>query len=267
MFESEIIADPLPGNDAVRENEVHVWRVALDWRPENLHALRQIISPDERERMDRFYLEPDRRRYLVGRGVLRKLLGRCLGVNPDKLRFDYGAYEKPSLAADLAHSRLQFSVSHSAELVLIAVALGRAIGVDVERIRTDIAVGNIASRFFSAREQSTLAHLSAERQHEAFFACWTRKEAYIKARGDGLNLPLDEFDVNFLPGRAARLVETRHDPAEARRWTLRELDAGDGYKAALAVEGEGWALKCWQWPAEMPYRTNPPSTWKTWPVI
>ncbi len=183
------------------------------------------------------------------------------------MRFAYSAYEKPALAADFAHSRLQFSVSHSGELVLVAVALGRAVGVDVERIRTDIAVGQIATRFFSAHEQDALARLAADRQHEAFFACWARKEAYIKARGDGLNLPLDSFDVEFLPGRPARLVETRHDPAEARRWTLQELDAGEGYQAALAVEGEGWKLKCWQWPAELPYRTSPPSTWKTWPVM
>jgi 4'-phosphopantetheinyl transferase len=266
MFESEIKADRPSGNDVLRENEVHVWRVALDRGWEDLHALRQVLSPDERERMDRFYLEPDRRRYLVGRAVLRKLLGRSLEISPDTLRFTYSAYGRPALAADFAHTRLQFSVSHSGDLVLIAVALGRAVGVDVERIRTDIAVDEIAARFFSAHEQRTLARLAAGRQREAFFACWTRKEAYIKARGDGLNLPLDAFDVEFLPGRTARLVETRHDPGEARRWTLQELEVGEGYKAAVAVEGEG-ELKCWQWPAQMRYRTSPPSIWKTWPVM
>jgi 4'-phosphopantetheinyl transferase len=259
MFETQIIADPPPGSEAVKENEVHVWRIALDWRSEDLLALRQVLSADERERMDRFYFEADRRRYLIGRGILRTLLGRRLDISPDKVRFDYSTFAKPAPAADLAHSRLQFSVSHSGELVLIALADGRAVGIDVERIRTDIAVGKIAARFFSPGERDALAEFAADRQHDAFFACWTRKEAYMKARGDGLHLPLDAFDVEFLPGRAARLLETRHDPDDAQRWTLHELDVGEGYKAALAVEGEG-TPKCWQWPAGLSYSTSPPST-------
>jgi 4'-phosphopantetheinyl transferase len=219
--------------------------------------LRQVLSPDEQERSNRFHFEPDRRRYLIGRGVLKILLGRRLETNPETLRFDYNAYGKPALAADLAHSRLQFNLSHSGELVLVAITLDRAIGVDVERIRTDVPAGQIAARFFSANEQSAFATCAASMQHDAFFACWTRKEAYLKARGDGLNLPLDQFDVEFLPGRAPRLVETRHDPGDAGRWSLRELPVSRDYKAALAVEGEGCHLKCWCWPAERPHFPSP----------
>jgi 4'-phosphopantetheinyl transferase len=121
-------------------------------------------------------------------------------------------------------------------------------GVDVEREREDMATAEIAARFFSPLECSTLAALPAAKQCEAFFSCWTRKEAYLKARGDGLSLPLDQFDVAFAPGEEPRLINTRHDPAEAQRWKLMTLQVGHGHAAALAVEGTDWKLKCWDWP-------------------
>jgi 4'-phosphopantetheinyl transferase len=231
------------------EDEVHVWRAMLDWPAEAIAALEPVLSPDERERVRRFHFERDRRCHLIARGLLRTLLGRYLGMAPDELRFDYSPFGKPSLATGLATRPLQFNVSHAGELVLIAVAAGRTLGIDVEHIRTDIAVGEIAERFFSAHERDALATLPGDLQQQAFYDCWTRKEAYIKAVGDGLSLPLDQFDVAFLPGEPARLLATRPDPAEARRWSLRELQVADGYKAALAVEGAGWTLKCWDWPA------------------
>jgi 4'-phosphopantetheinyl transferase len=261
MFGSETVAPSR--NASVREDEVHIWCITIDRRAHELRAWRRVLSDDECARMDRFQFEADRRRYLVGRAVLRTLLGRRLGIGPGAVRFSYSAYEQPLLAADLAASRLQFSVSHSGELVLVALTQGRAVGVDVERIRTDLAVDKIATRFFSPRERDILAAVPATRQHDAFFACWTRKEAYIKARGDGLNLPLDAFDVDFLPGQPVRLAETRHDPGEAARWTLHDLDIGEGYKAALALEGEGTPT-CWQWPVDSPGRANPPPRWKIW---
>jgi 4'-phosphopantetheinyl transferase len=231
------------------KDEVHVWRSTLDWSAEATAALEPVLSPDERERVRRFHFERDRRCHLIARGLLRTLLGRYVGMAPDALRFDYSPFGKPSLAASLMTRALQFNVSHAGELLLIAVAAGRTLGIDVEHIRTDIAVGEIAARFFSAHERDALATLPGDLQQQAFYDCWTRKEAYIKAVGDGLSLPLDQFDVAFLPGEPARLLATRPDPAEARRWSLRELQVADGYKAALAVEGVGWTLKCWDWPA------------------
>jgi 4'-phosphopantetheinyl transferase len=163
------------------------------------------------------------------------------------LQFQYGEFGKPSLAGAL-HPPVQFNVSHSGDLVLIALGRGGALGVDIERMRMDVAAHQIAARFFSARERGDLATVEADMQHAAFFACWTRKEAYLKARGDGLSLPLEQFDVSFLPGDEARLIQTRHDPAEVYRWTLHPLEGGCGYKAALAVEGVNWKLKCWDCP-------------------
>jgi 4'-phosphopantetheinyl transferase len=236
------------GSYLLPANEVHVWRATLEMSASDVAKLWQVLSPDERERADRFHFEADRRRCVIGRGLLRLLLGRISDEPARQLRFEYDKYGKPSLIAERA-SPLQFNLSHSGEVVLIAIAVGRAIGIDVERIRADVATDRIAENYFSENECKTLASLAAHMQCEAFFACWTRKEAYLKARGDGLSLPLDQFDVSLRPDEEPRLLETRHDPADARRWTLRALDAGRGYAAALAVEGSDWKLKCWDWSA------------------
>ena len=170
------------------------------------------------------------------------LLGRYLGVPPETLSFDYGPFGKPRLTG--LKTPLQFNASHSGHILLIAIMLDRAIGIDVERIRSNLSVLDIAERFFSPLERAALAALPETLRTNAFFDCWTRKEAYIKARGEGLSLPLNGFDVSFLPGEPAQLLATRPDAAEASRWRLRELDVADGYKAALAVEGAQWRLKC-----------------------
>jgi 4'-phosphopantetheinyl transferase len=229
-------------------DEVHVWRTTLDMPESGVAKLRQILSPDERERADRFHHEVDRRRCMIGRGSLRLLLGHILDSPADQPRFEYNEFGKPSLIVG-QELPLQFNLSHSGELILIAVTVGRSLGIDVERIRTDLAPEILAAQVFSQSEQKSLASLSVHMQYEAFFACWTRKEAYLKGRGEGLSLPLDEFDISFLPDEEPRLLETRHDPAEAGRWTLRALDPGPGYVAALAVEGSDWRLKCWDWPS------------------
>jgi 4'-phosphopantetheinyl transferase len=164
------------------------------------------------------------------------------------VQFQYNEFGKPLLAGGL-HPPVQFNVSHSGDLVLVALSRGRAVGVDVEYMRMDIATEEIAARFFSAAECSALATVAPALRYAAFFACWTRKEAYLKARGDGLSLVLSQFDVSLLPGDEARLLATRHDATEVHRWNLRALDGGDGYQAALAVEGGSWKLKCWNWQA------------------
>jgi 4'-phosphopantetheinyl transferase len=241
---------PAPSRPPWPDGEVHVWRATLHAPAKSFAEFGQCLSPDERQRYDRFRFERDRKRYLVGRGLLRALLGCYLDMTPDQLRFDYTSFGKPHLALGSARQELQFNLSHSGELLLIAVAAGRALGIDVEQVRADIDAGAIAARYFSANEQAALAELAGTEQIDAFFDCWTRKEAYIKAKGDGLSLPLDQFDVSLKPSQAARLLGTRPDPAEAHRWHLAELDVAGGYKAALAVEGTGWTLKCWDWQSE-----------------
>ena len=237
---------------AMAKDQVHVWRATLDWPQERAARLLQWLSTDERERLERFRSGRDRRRYLVGRGLLRTVIGRYLSLSPGVLRFDTTAAGKPRLAPGVAPRPLQFNLSHSGDLVLIALASGRALGVDVEQVRADIELAETAARFFSPTEQQALAALSGARQIDAFFDCWVRKEAYVKARGEGLSLPLEQFDVSLLPGEPAQLIGTRPDPAEASRWRLTALDAGEGYRAALAVEGEGWMLQQWDWAGAYP---------------
>jgi len=239
--------DGFIGDYALLEDEVHVWRTGLDMAAVDLAKLQRILSPDEQERAERFRFEADQRRAVIARGYLRLLLGEILDLPANRLQFEYDEFGKPRLNPTQGVP-LQFNVSHSGDLILIAITVGRAVGVDVERIRTDVDVDGLAARFFSASERKTLASLAGPGRYEAFFTCWTRKEAYLKAREVGLALPLDQFDVSFLPDEEPRLLATRHDPPDAQWWGLRALVLSSDYVAALAAQGSNWKLKCWDWP-------------------
>lgn len=230
--------------------EVHVWRASLDHTPLQIEILRRSLAADEEARAGRFHFEKDRAHFVAARGVLRDILGCYLKREPECLSFRYGSHGKPALAGYLDGEGIRFSVSHSHGMALYAVAREREVGVDLERVRPDLAVGEIAERFFSRWEVATLRALPAELQRQAFFRCWTRKEAYIKARGEGLSLPLEQFDVSLAPGKPAALLGTRPDPSEASRWSLQELCPVHGYVAALAVEAHGWRLSRLRWPGD-----------------
>ena len=236
-----------PESLALELNEVHVWRAPLDAGENTLERLERSLSPDERERAQRFVFQKDRRRFIVARAVLRVLLGRYLNQEPDRIRFVYGPEGKPALAETAAGS-VRFNLSHSEALALYAFTRGREVGIDLEWINPRVAFEELAERFFTPGEASTLRALPDHAREPAFFACWTRKEAYMKAIGKGLSLPTQDFEVTLAPGEPAALISTRHDPDQAMRWSLLELDAGPGFAAALAVEGSGWSLKRWQWP-------------------
>ena len=229
-------------------DEVHVWRAALDQTPSQMQSFLHNLAADEQARAERFYFKRDREHFIVARGVLRTILGCYLNRMPECLSFCYSSHGKPALAGESDGEAICFNVSHSHGVALYAVTRGREVGIDLERIRFDVAVAEIAERFFSRREVAMLRALPTEVQRQAFFRCWTRKEAYIKARGEGLSLPLDQFDVSLAPGEPAAVLGTQRDPSEASRWSLQELTPAPGYVAALAVEGHGWRLACWQWP-------------------
>jgi len=207
--------------------EVHVWRAWLDVSAGLLGQLEASLSPDERERAARFRFVKDRDRFVAARGILRDILARYLGANAAALRFRYEAAGKPALADS---SELRFNASHSHGLALYAVATERDVGIDIELIRPRVAEEKIAERFFRPAEAASLRTLPKEKQAEAFFRIWTRKEAYIKAVGTGLSMPLDSFD-----------------PAEVPGWEVRDLDPDPRYRAALAVEGEGWSVREFAW--------------------
>lgn len=191
-----------------------------------------LLSPDERARADRFHFERDRNRFIVGRAVLRQLLGRLVTRPPGSLSFRYGEQGKPALEDN---EGWHFNVSHSNDRLLIGVALGTAVGVDIEWQRSDAEVKKFASRYFSLEEQESLHALSKDELTKAFFRCWTRKEAYIKARGDGLSLPLDHFHVSIDDGPGVELA-SRYDPEGTAQWTIHCLGEADGYVSALALQ-------------------------------
>lgn len=234
-----------PAVTALGEGEVHVWRASLRGDASGVEAFRKILDADELGRADRFHFERDRVRFVIARGVLRSILARYLRRPPGQVRFGYSPYGKPSLAD--AGGDLSFNVSHSNEVALYAFARGRDVGVDVEFIREDFAGMEIAGRFFSAREVAALRRLPAGLRTHAFFNCWTRKEAYIKARGEGLSHPLDCFAVSLAPGEPAAILSTEGDPSELSRWSLHELRPGPGYVAALALRGAPARISLWQW--------------------
>ncbi len=212
-----------------------------------LARLTQLLPAEERERAARFYFQRDRNHFAAARGILRSLLGQYLNLAPGRLCFGYSPYGKPALAAAAGEPPLRFNLSHSHGLALIAVTRGREIGVDVEWIRPDFATEEIAGRFFAPAEVKVMRALPPALQAEAFFNCWTRKEAFIKAHGLGLSLPLNQFEVSLAPGEPAALLSTQFDPPAAARWRLCALEPGKGFAAALAVEGHGWELKGWEW--------------------
>ena len=229
-------------------NAVHVWRANLDQSPSQIGLLQNSLDDDERSRADRFYFSRDRERFIVARGILRAILGRYSNRAPNSVSFRYSNHGKPALVSESDPDAIRFNLSHSHGEALYAVSRGREIGVDLEFIRGDLETEQIAERFFSHTEIETLRALPLSLRRHAFFLCWTRKEAYIKARGEGLSLPLDQFDVSLIPGEPAALLSAQSGSVEALRWSLWNLTPASGYAAALATEGRDWTLSCWQWP-------------------
>ena len=219
-------------------DDIHVWQAALDANGQNLGQLESTLSPEEKARADRFHFAKDRNRFLVARGLLRKLLGRYLHQAPADLEFSYEEYGKPFLSGRDAPSALCFNLSHSSGLIVYAFAKGRNLGIDVEHVHPESAGEDIAKRYFSAREVSDLQALPPEARVEGFFHCWTRKEAYLKATGMGLQIPLDSFSVSLLPGQPAQF----HGGVESR-WHMAAYHPAEGYVAAVVYDGAPCSIK------------------------
>jgi 4'-phosphopantetheinyl transferase len=236
-----------PRRLAAPEHDVDVWRACLDVTVSELWRLEQTLSSDERRRAERFRVRRHRNRFVAARGLLRDVLSRYLGSRPEHVSFSYGAQGKPALSSAADHAPLAFNLAHSGALALVAVTARGSVGVDVERIRTGVDCARIGAQFFSARENRTLRSLPRGLRDEAFFTCWTRKEAYVKARGCGLSLPLDAFDVSLAAGSAAQLLGASTSADEIRGWWFRDCSPGDGYVGAVAGDGPAERLRCWQW--------------------
>jgi 4'-phosphopantetheinyl transferase len=239
---------PLPPQFFLADEAVHVIRATLDRDDAEVGRFKGLLSPDEQARANRFHFDRDRRRFIVGRGILRSLLGQYLQRDPALIQFDYGAHGKPRLGQAMAAPDVRFNLAHSQALALIAFSRGRELGVDIEAVRPISDADRVAERYFSPNERQRFRDLPQAQKLEAFYSCWTRKEAFIKAIGDGLSYPLDQFDVSLVPGEDARLLAISGDEREAGLWSLRDLRPGPDFIAALAIRDHGWSMSCWHWP-------------------
>ena len=223
-------------NDSrIISDQAQVWTVNLKENVAAVVELRKLLSMDEIARADKFRFESGRNEFTITRGVLRTLLGVALTVPPQELSFSYSSHGKPLLAGEF-EGTIELNVSHSDGMAVVSFARNHRLGVDVEKVRLDFEHRRIAERFFSENERKQLRGFAASEIPYAFFRCWTRKEAFIKAIGEGLSHPLSQFDVDLHSGQVARLLNTRPDPAEASRWTLFDIPVPAGYVAALAME-------------------------------
>jgi len=233
--------------DELGMNEAHVWMASLDQPADMVAKLSSLLSQDECQRAERFRRPADRRRFIAGRGILREIVSAYLALAPDEARFVYNKYGKPFISDDQNRGALSFNLSHSNGMALYAVARGRRVGVDIEYVREDFATLEVAERFFSKAEFEALKAAPIDQRVRAFFNCWSRKESYIKAIGMGVSYPLDGFTVSLVPDAAPALLKVDADATEAARWKMYELDAGEGYAAALIVENPPVRLRRFQW--------------------
>jgi 4'-phosphopantetheinyl transferase len=226
--------------------EIHIWRASLATDQAILRNLESKLTEDEKARAARFVFARDRKRFIAARGILRDLLGRYLQCAPQTIEFVYGPRGKPAVVSRGSQPAIGFNLSHSHALAVIAFGRGREIGIDIELIRPEFAGEEIAKRYFSAKEIDELGRLPAELRTEGFFTCWTRKEAYIKARGDGLHIALDSFDVLLSPGSRATLSS-----ADESRWSIESfvpsLSSEPTYAGAVVAEGRDWTARYFEW--------------------
>lgn len=232
-----------PDTISILARDVHVWRLSLEVERTALDHLWSILTPDEQARANRFRFSKDRTRFIAARAQMRSILGLYAHEEPSELEISYAPQGKPYLP----HRDLRFNMSHSGRLGLIAVADRREVGVDLEHLRSKTDHESIATRFFAPAEVARLRAVPEGMRREAFLACWTRKEAYIKAKGGGLSIPLDQFEVSLDSVGPSRLLNVRWDQRETARWSLIGLTPGAGYIGALCVEGQEPLVRCWQW--------------------
>jgi 4'-phosphopantetheinyl transferase len=227
------------------DNDIHVWKTNLKRDDHFIQYLLKILSEDERIRAERFFQKKDQISFIVSRGMRRIILSYYLNEEPSEFRFEYSQYGKPSLAT--AEGSLNFNLSHSSGLAVYAITRHQKIGIDVERIISNFPCEETAERFFSQRENKELQEIEAGKPTEhAFFTCWTRKEAYIKARGEGLSMPLDQFDVSVSPHKPAKLLANRINSRDIARWNLMDIVLYPGFVSTLAVEGDSLRLSFWE---------------------
>lgn len=235
-----------PSDLALPNDEIHVWRASLNVFGENLRYLQNILSQDELRRARHSRFEKNRKRFILARGLLRIILSRYVHIAPDELRFTYNRYGKPAMDSMAGQKTLRFNLSHSGDWILYAIRQEQEVGIDIERIR-NIRATWLAESIFSVREYAVFRSLPEHLRQQAFFTCWTRKEAFVKGIGQGLSYPLNQFSVSMIPGEPAKLLNCPDYGRQTQSWDLTELTLDARYVAALAFEGCSSNFRCFQW--------------------
>ncbi len=231
----------------IKPKDIHVWYADMNIDKDKQAHYFNLLAPDEKERASKFYFEKDRRKYIVARGILRMLSGSYLKEDPKEVQFVYNEYGKP---AYLNYPNIKFNISHSGEMVVLGFVLDYEFGIDVEIIKNDFDILDIAQNFFSTKEIAALEKLPETIQNHAFFRCWTRKESFIKAKGSGLSFPLDKFTVSLDHDENAGLLETIWDVSEKDTWNVFSFIPAKGYIAALVAKGNVQSVIYTDWDAE-----------------
>jgi 4'-phosphopantetheinyl transferase len=232
---------PAPEQLELQDGVVHIWRVDLMRSFADFEQLRTLLSAPEQTRLAKFHFSRDQQRFGIARASLRKILASYFAADPKSLEIATTQFGKPYLSQP-EYASLSFNVSHSGDLALVGVTLNRAIGVDLEEISRTIQPMQIATQFFSAQEQAALLKYRGDAQRQAFFRCWTRKEAYSKATGRGLQISLNQFSVSI---DAEPEVTLEHHEPQEQQWTVYGIEPQRGYVGALAVEGALQSIHYW----------------------
>jgi len=238
----DTVWEPASHKPFLTDGDIHIWRAPLDMSQAPRSLLAAWLAADESTRAARFHFQQDRDRFIAARGWLRMIAGRYLDMMPTAVDFAYSRYGKPAIRECVETVALRFNLAHAGDLALYAFTLRRDVGIDIEVIDPQFFSEAIARQFFSPREVTALLEFPVSERPHAFFDCWTRKEAFIKAQGMGLSLPLNQFEVSLEHDQPA-LLHTAWDPSEAGRWSLINIDPAPGYSAALAVRDGQYAVK------------------------
>jgi 4'-phosphopantetheinyl transferase len=236
-----------------RDGTIDIWRANLTLPPGELSRISSCLNSEELQRAARFRFQCDRDRFLASRGLLRHILASYLNRSPRKIHFGYAAQGKPFLPE---YPELRFNLSHAADRMIVGVTRGRELGLDVESLFSETVMNEVRDRVLSYPERLVFERLDASQRREWFVRLWTRKEAYIKADGRGMSLPLDHIDVSTRLGRVRLLGQSPGEWSHSPEWTIRAIPVGSGYRASLACEGFGWQLAYCDWPSDSS-RTRP----------
>lgn len=232
---------------SLKENHVDIWRIFISEQINFLDDYNELLSKKEIKKSKAYAFEKDKNSYLIRHAALRQLIGSYLNIEPNSIKFDTQGNDKPILKTP---QTLKFNLSHSGDMILIAISPNLEVGIDVEMNKPLPDFANIVKSYFSKNEIDKLFNLSETDQLEGFYNCWTRKEAYIKATGQGLSTPLDQFSVSLIPGAAPKLTRVEWDPDELDNWTMFHIDAAQDYIGALCAAGESIQTSWWNFQVE-----------------